>query len=358
MSIQTEVVDAQHYKVYIGDIADVLTQLIKNIECSSISILVDNNTRQLCLPILLKKLPNLANASIIEVKNGEEYKNIDTCQLIWQQLLQQKADRKTLLINLGGGVIGDMGGFAASTYKRGIRFIQVPTTLLSQVDASVGGKLGIDFMYVKNIIGCFNYPEGVFIDPQFLDSLPQRQLYNGFAEVIKHALIADIDYWQALQSIKTSFNQTNWLPIIKRSVQLKQQIVAADPYEQGVRKILNFGHTIGHAIETYSIQKDKAPLLHGEAIALGMLIELELSVAYGGLSKQEAELASKYIAALYPKYTLAKHAVDEVFTYLQNDKKNTSNSINFSLISQLGHCLYDINPSRTDIEKAIGHLVI
>ena len=212
---------------------------------SKVAILVDENTKRDCLP----KLPQFENPIIIEIKSGEENKNINTCNFIWEQLTAQHFDRNSLLINLGGGVIGDMGGFAASTYKRGIDFIQIPTTLLAMVDASVGGKLGVDFNGLKNQIGLFNNPESVLIFPEFLETLPENQLKSGFAEVVKHALISDKNLWEELTS--TTFDKLNWEAIILTSIQIKNNIILSDPFEKGNRKKLNFGHTFGHAVESY-----------------------------------------------------------------------------------------------------------
>ena len=197
---------------------------------SKVAILVDENTKQNCLP----KLPQLDNSIIIEIKSGEEHKNINTCNFIWKQLTANHFDRNSLLINLGGGLIGDMGGFAASTYKRGIDFIHVPTTLLAMVDASIGGKLGVDFNGLKNQIGLFNNPESVLIFPEFLETLPGNQLKSGFAEVVKHALISDKNLWEKIISVP--FNEMNWGKIIETSINIKNKIVLSDPYEKGERK--------------------------------------------------------------------------------------------------------------------------
>ena len=233
------------YNIVLGDKA--LLQLLAYIEqgqYSQILVLVDENTKTACLPILTKVLSSLP-LSVIEIQAGESHKNLDSCQLIWTAMLANNADRKSLLINLGGGVIGDMGGFCAATFKRGMDFIQVPTTLLAQVDASVGAKLGIDFMRIKNGIGLFQPPKLVCIYPHFLNTLDKRELYSGFAEVIKHALIADIKYWERLLKIKKlEANQFDWASIIQHSVELKKSVVEADPLEKGLRKILHFGHTV------------------------------------------------------------------------------------------------------------------
>ena len=238
---------------------------------SKVAILVDENTKRNCLP----KLPQLENSIIIEVTSGEINKSISSCNYIWEQLSEHNFDRDSLLINLGGGVIGDMGGFAASTYKRGIDFIQVPTTLLAMVDASVGGKLGVDFNGLKNQIGLFNNPESVLIFPEFLETLPENQLKSGYAEVVKHALISDNNLWEKIISVP--FNEMNWGEIIETSINIKNKIVLSDPYEKGERKKLNFGHTFGHAVESYYLEKG-TPILHGEAVLMGILLEVEISL--------------------------------------------------------------------------------
>ena len=226
---------------------------------SKVAILVDENTKRDCL----HKLPKIENAIIIEIKSGEEYKNISTCNFIWEQLTINNFDRNSLLINLGGGVIGDMGGFCAATYKRGLDFIHIPTTLLAMVDASVGGKLGIDFKGFKNQIGLFNNPKAVLISPEFLETLAESELKSGFSEVVKHALISDNSLWVKLKN--TPFTDFDWGDIIDTNVQIKNKIVLADPFEKGERKKLNFGHTFGHAIESYYLEKG-TPISHGEAV--------------------------------------------------------------------------------------------
>ena len=237
---------------------------------SQVAILVDENTKRDCL----SKLPQIENALIIEIKSGEEYKNISTCSFIWEQLTINNFDRNALLINLGGGVIGDMGGFCATTYKRGLEFIHIPTTLLAMVDASVGGKLGIDFKGFKNQIGLFNNPKAVLISSEFLETLAESELKSGFAEVVKHALISDNSLWLKLKN--TPFTDLDWEDIIDTSVQIKNKIVLADPFEKGERKKLNFGHTFGHAIESYYLEK-RTPISHGEAVFMGMILETKIS---------------------------------------------------------------------------------
>ena len=318
-------IKSSDYSVWIG--GNSLSKL--NISAySKIAILVDENTKRDCFP----KLPKLENSIVIEIKSGEEYKNINSCNFIWEQLTKHNFDRNSLLINLGGGVIGDMGGFCASTYKRGIDFVQIPTTLLSMVDASVGGKVGINFNQFKNQIGLFNNPKSVLINPNFLETLAENQLKSGFAEVVKHALISDNNLWKQLMS--TNFDSLDWGNIIETSVQIKNKIILADPFENGERKKLNFGHTFGHAIESFYLEKE-TPILHGEAVFMGMILETEIS----NLSKTEKNEIKNYILSNFPlPYTLKKNNLHK---FLINDKKNKGERINFSLLNKIGSCTID-----------------
>jgi len=295
---------------------------------SQVAILVDENTKRDCL----HKLPKIENAIIIEIKSGEEYKNISTCNFIWEQLTINNFDRNSLLINLGGGVIGDMGGFCATTYKRGIEFLHIPTTLLAMVDASVGGKLGIDFKGFKNQIGLFNNPKAVLISPEFLETLAESELKSGFAEVVKHALISDNSLWVKLKN--TPFTDLDWEDIIDTSVQIKNKIILADPFEKGERKKLNFGHTFGHAIESYYLEKG-TPISHGEAVFMGMILETEIS----DLSETDKNEIKNYILSNFAlPYTPKKSYLHK---FLINDKKNQDGKINFTLLSGIGNCSFD-----------------
>ena len=295
---------------------------------SKVAILVDENTKRDCL----HKLPKIENALIIEIKSGEEYKNISTCNFIWEQLTINNFDRNSLLINLGGGVIGDMGGFCAATYKRGLDFIHIPTTLLAMVDASVGGKLGIDFKGLKNQIGLFNNPKSVLISSEFLETLVENELKSGFAEVVKHALISDSSLWVKLKNLP--FTDLDWEDIIDTSVQIKNKIVLADPFEKGERKKLNFGHTFGHAIESYYLEKG-TPISHGEAVFMGMILETEIS----DLSETKKNEIKNYILSNFAlPYTPKK---SNLHKFLINDKKNQDGRINFTLLSEIGNCSFD-----------------
>lgn len=326
------------YPIYFENTIAELVKFIEKGNYSRFFVLTDENTAKHCLPVIRKQIDNLDNFDIIEINAGEESKNIDFCVGIWKMLIDFSADRQSLLINLGGGVISDLGGFAASTYKRGIDFVHVPTTLLSQVDASVGGKTGIDMDNIKNIIGTFTQPKAVFIDHEFLQTLPPRQILSGLAEMLKHGLIADAEYWNLLKNSdlkKPSAELVHW------SVAIKNKVVIEDPHEKGIRKALNFGHTIGHAVETYSLLNDEDPLTHGEAIAIGMICEAKLSQLKAGLSDAELNEINEIISGLYPRYQIAEACYSELHNIMLKDKKNQAGKINCTLLTKIGHCRID-----------------
>ncbi len=330
-----------------SSITKAIQSYISDQKPTDVAILVDEHTKELCLPLLSE----LKISKTIEVTSGEEHKQLATCSHIWEQLTSFGFDRKALLINLGGGVIGDMGGFCAASYKRGIRFINVPTTLLSMVDASVGGKLGVDFGPLKNHIGFFQLPDEVFICPIFLKTLPQNELRSGFAEVVKHALIQDSEHWKWLQ--QQSFPDLNWLEVIKKSVAIKEEVVKEDPTEKGLRKILNFGHTIGHAIESYFLDKDK--LLHGEAIAVGMICESYVSWSKGLLSEEALKEITTLLIATYGQQKISEGAMEAIAPFMLQDKKNEGKLIQASLLKGIGNAIYDVEINKKNLLESIRH---
>lgn len=337
------------YGIYVGDAWDTLQQTIREGRYSKILILVDENTSRHCLPILTTalELPFIS----LEIPAGEKHKNLETCTRIWTGMMEHQLDRNSLCLNLGGGVMGDMGGFCASTFKRGMDFIQIPTTLLSQVDASIGGKLGIDFAQVKNSIGLFRNPRGVWVYPRFLNTLPGDEVRSGFAELIKHSLIADAAEWQKIKAI-SSFDALDWAGIIVPSIRIKQQIVEADPFERGLRKALNFGHTIGHALEGYALETDR-PLLHGEAIAIGMVCEAYLSHLETGLPTEQLEEIVAQIKKWYPAWPIPMDEFPQFLSLMKNDKKNVKSQINFSLLEEIGVARINISPDISRIEASL-----
>ena len=344
-----EKIELDNYHIVLDDTFQALSTFLLDKKEVSMIVLVDENTNEHCLP-LLKKIIN--GFEVIQIKSGEAHKNLTTCEFIWQQLIQFNTDRKALFINLGGGVIGDMGGFAASCYKRGIDFINIPTTVLSQVDSSIGGKLGIDFKYGKNLIGLFQNPKAVFISSVFFNSLPKRQFINGWAEIFKHALIKDATLWQQYKSI--DIFAANMNAIVYNSLQIKKTVVEADPYEKGLRKILNFGHTIGHAIEAYSLETEGDDcLLHGEAIAIGMICEAYLSTQKLALTQTELNEIIKLLLKHFPKKNITSYNREKLLDSILLDKKNEKNTILAALLNHIGDCKYDIPISKEDINQSI-----
>ena len=331
-------IQSDNYPIYFKNSIDELAALVKQDYYSRFFILTDENTALYCLPTITDHFAGLDNFDIIEINAGEESKDIDFCIGIWKMLIDFGADRKSLLINLGGGVISDMGGFVASTYKRGIDFVNVPTTLLSQVDASVGGKTGVDLGSIKNIIGTFTPPKAVFVNYEFIRTLPSRQILSGLAEMLKHGLIADAGYWTNLKNGDLKMPSAE---LIYRSVEIKNKIVIEDPTEQGIRKSLNFGHTVGHAIETNSLLHDAHPLSHGEAIAIGMVCEAYLSYKKTGLSDHELEEITGVIDRLFPRYPLNEKNHSDLCALMLKDKKNQNGLINCTLLTQIGQCKVD-----------------
>lgn len=332
---------------------DALNKNLSSHSYSKIFILVDENTHECCLPAFMARITGQYNFEIIEIESGEENKNIETCTQVWHVLSELDGDRKSLLINLGGGVLTDLGGFVASTFKRGITFINVPTTLLSMVDASVGGKTGVDLGSLKNQIGVINQPEMVLVDTQFLKTLEERQLQSGYAEMLKHGLIKDQSYWSELKSGRT-FDHID--RHIYKSVSIKNEVVLQDPTEQNLRKILNYGHTLGHAIESYCLEnEDKETLLHGEAIAIGMILEAYLSNKLTGLSIEAVHEIKSTFLSRYPKSEFTKRDVEKILSLLKFDKKNSHGNINFVLLSQIGEPVIDITVSNDLFEEAFAY---
>lgn len=328
-----------------------LNDFLQSKSFSKIFILVDENTHEYCLPVLLGNMETDLAFEILEIEPGEEMKNIQTANQLWEILTEMQADRKALVINLGGGVITDMGGFVSSTYKRGIQFINIPTTLLSMCDASIGGKTGIDLMHYKNMVGTFTFPEQIFIYPKFLETLPYKELRSGFAEMLKHGLIADKIHWENLIHI-SKLDSEAVIPHIETSMDIKQTIVQQDFQEKNIRKTLNFGHTIGHAIESLCLSQGN-PILHGEAVAMGMIAETYLSFTEGLISEETCTVIIENIQKHYPYLDISDFKDDDIFQLLINDKKNTDSKINFSLISGIGSCTFDYQCSKKSIASSI-----
>tara|TARA_B100000767_G_scaffold265223_1_gene281030 strand:+ start:4470 stop:5591 length:1122 start_codon:yes stop_codon:yes gene_type:complete len=320
----------------------ILNNFIKNHQYSSVFILVDSNTEELCLQNFLSEFSTEKPLEIISIDVGELNKHIETCSGVWEALSELGADRKSLLINLGGGMVTDLGGFVASTFKRGIDFINIPTTLLSMVDASVGGKTGVNLGALKNQVGVIVNPKMVLIDSQYLNTLPSEEYRSGYAEMLKHGLIHDKTYWDKLSNFK-KISTDEIKELIYHSVGIKNQVVLKDPYEYGTRKILNFGHTLGHAIESFCLtDKKTTTLLHGEAIAIGMILEAYLSTQLTGFSSDQCNNIKEVFDSIYPKLDFTKKNINAILELLQYDKKNSHGKIKFVLLETIGKAAIDV----------------
>ena len=330
-----------------------LEQTITDIDPSQIIVLVDENTKRDCLPIFRSKLSDNITYQQICIPAGEEHKNLTTCTKVWQALSDAGADRKCLLINLGGGVVCDLGGFVAATYMRGIKWINIPTTLLAMVDASVGGKTGVDFNGLKNIIGVIRNPHLVGIEPLFLNTLSYRERRSGYAEMLKHALLSNEDHWKNIQGLDLK-SLDSIIGYIHKSISFKHEIVSQDRNESGLRKQLNFGHTIGHAIESCFLQRNN-PILHGEAIAAGMLIELKLSLEILDFPKSKFQIIENYLLHVFDKISLQELDLNEIINNLAFDKKNVKGNINFVLLDDIGSPRIDYHVPDNKIIQAIQY---
>jgi 3-dehydroquinate synthase len=355
--MNNSVIQSSGYPIFIGD--QVITELnlfLKTPEFihSRIFALVDEHTVHHCLPLLSAQLERFEEVQILEMESGEASKNIEVCNRLWKALGEMGADRHSLLLNLGGGVISDMGGFVASTFKRGISFVNIPSTLLSQVDASVGGKVGVDLDHIKNEIGLFSSPRAVFIYPDFLKTLSRREMMSGFAEVVKHALIADSTYWNFVCSANVADGAV-WVEMVERSVLIKNTIVEADPREKKGRKALNFGHTIGHAIESYFLESAVQNLLHGEAVAIGMISEAYISHVKNGLSAVDLESIRSFILEKFGHIPLEPFADHRILELMSHDKKNKRGELNFTLLNAIGSCDVDQTASLSIINDALRY---
>ena len=317
------------------DLYSSIAENISSDKFSSIFILVDENTEQFCLELFIKK-SGIKSFNKIVIPSGEENKNIDTCISIWGQLNSFKADRKSLLINIGGGVLTDIGGFAASTYLRGIKFINIPTTLLGMVDAAHGGKTGIDFKLLKNQIGVFNEPLEVLLDNEYLKTLSKEEFINGYAEVVKHSLLTDRPDLTFYSLIKLDlFKDSDY--IINSYSLVKNEIVKSDKYESNIRKILNLGHTIGHAVESYSHISDKiAEFKHGQAIVIGLITELFISHKKFNFPLKDVVSVKEHLKKYFSLINLKDNDIMNIYDLMVYDKKNEGSKINFVLLKEIG----------------------
>ena len=329
------------------DLNENLSKAIEKCPYDKLFILTDEHTKELCMPVL-SGIECVKQAEQISIGAEDVHKSLETLAYVWKELGDKGASRHSLLINLGGGMVTDLGGFAASTFKRGIKYINIPTTLLAMVDASVGGKTGINFNGLKNEIGVFSPAESVLIDTEFLKSLDTRNLLSGYAEMLKHGLISTDKHWAELLNFDLSHvNYKVLQSLVAQSVQIKENIVAQDPFEKGIRKALNLGHTAGHAFESLALE-NRHPVLHGYAVAWGIVCELYFSHLKVNFPKDKLRQTIQFIKEHYGVLTFDCKQYDRLYEFMRHDKKNSAGIINFTLLSGIGNI--QINQSATKEE--------
>ena len=342
----------ERQKVIISEqLEKVLTEAVATCHADRSFILTDETTLALCWPIV-QNYPCLKDAKPITIKAGDTHKDLESISHVWSELQRMGATRHSLLINLGGGMVTDLGGFAASTFKRGISFINIPTTLLSMVDASVGGKTGINFGGLKNEIGVFNNANCVILDTTFLQTLDEENILSGYAEMLKHGLISTEAHWTELMNFDIEKPDLKVLgDLVAKSVQVKERIVTEDPTEKGIRKALNLGHTVGHAFESLALQRN--PVLHGYAVAWGLVCELYLSVAKTGFPVDKMRQMARYIFEHYGRMPITCDDYPTLLELMTHDKKNTGSNINFTLLGGIGDIRINQTATKEEIEEAV-----
>ena len=324
---------------------------------TKIFILADSKTSEHCLPLIQEVLPGQGrNAILLNVQDGEGSKSLATVSHLYDRLIEYRADRHSLLVNIGGGMVCDLGGFVASTFKRGMHCINLPTTVLSQVDAAIGGKTGVNHKGYKNMVGTFHFPLETLIYPEFLNTLPKREVMSGFAEMIKHALIASTSLWKEMKStpyVDLPFIQERIAP----AMLIKTDIVSRDFKEAGERKKLNFGHTIGHALESFMMESPERDLLHGEAVALGMIAESHISFQKGYLAESELEEISSFIAKNYEGLDIHESQYHRLIEIMRHDKKSDGDKLNMTLLKGIGEAVINRNPTMEMIIDSLTYLM-
>lgn len=337
-------------KIILSDnITEALETAIAAVEYDKLFMLTDDTTLRLCAPVV----QSIADrAGMIAIPAGDTNKGLESMAHVWGELQHMDATRHSLMVNLGGGMVTDLGGFAASTFKRGIKFINIPTTLLSMVDASVGGKTGVNFGGLKNEIGVFNNADCVILDTVFLKTMDSENLRSGYAEMLKHGLINDKRMWAELMNYDISSpDLTELQRMVAESVQVKERIVIEDPLEHGIRKALNLGHTMGHAFESFAMKR--TPILHGYAVAYGIICELYLSAKKTGFPTDKLHQTVSYIREHYGTLPITCNDYDELLALMKHDKKNVAGTINFTLLGDIGDIRINQTATREEIMEAL-----
>jgi 3-dehydroquinate synthase len=334
--------------IYLGNVRDGLQKTIQSLEPSLLIILADDNTVRHCVPLIA----HLAETGQpIVILSGDRHKSLDSCNIIWSSLIQSGADRGSLILNVGGGMICDLGGFAASCYQRGIRFAHIPTSLLAMADAAMGGKTGVNFGGYKNYIGRFEAPAFIWTDPTFLKTLPRQEILDGLAEIVKHAVIGSRELWETISAFER-LETIDWHQLLELNIPVKLRISDADPFEKGIRKTLNFGHTIGHALESHLLHSAQ-PLSHGQAVTLGMLAETKLAHLAGLLGNEEFKAIIDLILRLLAPREVTLPTIDALRPWLMGDKKKTGGSVGYSLPDRIGSCGWDIKVEEKLVRESL-----
>ena len=350
--IKASTIQTSDYLILFGvNAGNALDAYLDTKSYSKVFVLMDENTYTHCYPVLSLDSVNLLEAELLVIDPGEENKSIEIATQLWGSLTDGGADRHSLLINLGGGIVSDIGGFVASTYKRGMDFVNIPTSLLAMVDASIGGKTGINFGHYKNHVGLFSTPKQIIIDTRFLETLPQEQILSAYAEMLKHGLIEDEKYWEELSEINELVPEY-LIQHIEKSIQIKKRVVEQDPSEKGLRKVLNYGHTIGHAIESY-FMATVSPLSHGESVAIGMLAEAYLSTEILNMPVKEFERIKQNIKLHYSHIHIDESQIEAIADLVLHDKKKEGEQLNFSLLKRIGQCEINIQITKKQIIESL-----
>ncbi len=339
--------------IFAENIRQSLASWLQNTNYDAVFVLVDSNTRKHCLPLIAEFFDS---KNIIEIPAGEENKNLRSAEIVWSSLAAAGASRQSVLINLGGGIVTDLGGFCASVYQRGIDFIHIPTSLMAMVDAAIGGKTGIDFRELKNYIGTFQLPKNLIICPEFLQSLPKPELLNGWAEMLKHAILAGNNLWNETIQMEAEIEIEALNKLIPANIEFKNRIVNEDPNEKGLRKILNFGHTLGHAIETMKLQQNQA-LKHGLCIGAGMQIEILIALNKGLLTEPVFHQIQTQLNRFFSNIIITKNEIEALVANCKKDKKNAFGQIKMALPTQIGQMQFDIEVSESEITQALQQYI-
>jgi 3-dehydroquinate synthase len=349
-------IESLTYPVYLGhDLWQEIDQIARPfLKSGGVYILTDTNTSRFCFPTLSGKIPILTGQALYSITPGEQSKDLQGLAGVWKWLMESGAGRNSLLINLGGGVVSDMGGFAAATFNRGMKYINIPTSLIGQVDAAIGGKSALNVSGIKNQVGLFYNPEAVFILPDFLETLPEAHFKSGFAEIIKCAALSGGEFWERLKKANPT-DRKNIFNLLSETVRFKCRVVAEDQFDNSARKMLNFGHTVGHALESIFNIKDENFILHGEAVAAGMICEAYLSNKLAGMGIDELEEISSVIRNYFDLKPIGENHFERLAEFVNYDKKKSANGIGFSLLEGFGKHSPGIVVNSTDLIQSIAY---